>query len=138
MTPTLRMPTIGRLLSGAAMTLAALFVLAATPAAAKNPATINMKGSQHPYGCFLSGGASGLSVNLHTTGKIHTISNPGGLTKLRCQFKIPAAARPKKPITKRGFACGIFLPGGASKFTTKTRAHSTPGGNATLDCIVRM
>jgi hypothetical protein len=135
-THSLRMP--GRFLSAATVAIATLFVIAATPAAAKSPATINMKGSQHPYGCFLSAAASGLSVNLHTTGRIHTIKNPGGLTKLRCQFKIPAAARPKKPITKKGFVCGIFLPGGASKVTSNTRAHSTPGGNATLDCIVRM
>lgn len=132
------MSTTGRFLSGAVMAVAALFVLAASPAAAKGPATINLKGSQHPYGCFLSSGASGLSVNLHTNGKIHTINNRGGLTKLRCQFKIPASARPKRPITKTGFTCGIYLPGGASKVTKRTRAHSTPGGNATLDCIVKL
>ncbi len=121
----------------AAAMIAALLTLGVTPAAAKSPATINLKGSQHPYGCFLSAGASGLSVNLHTNGKIHTIQNPGGMTRLRCQFKIPPRARPKRPITRRGFSCGIFIPGGGSVGTTNTRAHSTPGGNATLECVVK-
>lgn len=130
------MPALGRLLAGTAIAVAALGAWAVTPAAAaSNNAAIHLKDLDHPVGCYLPAFASGLSVDLHTNTGISTVHTKSGNTKLICHFNIPAAGKPAKVIKKAGFACGIFLPH-SSAVTSNTKADSTPGGKAKLECEI--
>ena len=95
-----------------------------------NQAAITLKDKEHPVGCSAFG--------LQTSDQIHTVSTPSGNTKLVCHFDVPEAQRPKSAEDKSGFACGIFLPGGASKLTTDSSFKMTPGGKAKLECTVKL
>ncbi len=110
--------------------LAVVGAVGATQARAQNAnAAITLKDKEHPVGCYAFG--------LHTTDRIHTVSNAGGMTKLTCHFNIPEGQRPTKVETQTGFGCGIFLPHG-SKFTNDTSFTKNPGGEAKLECTLKL
>ena len=102
---------------------------AATAHADSSSAAITLKDKEHPVGCSAFG--------LHTNDKIHTVSTPSGNTKLICRFDVPEAQRPAKVQEKNGFPCGIYVPGG-SKSTTDSSFQMTPGGQAKLECTVKL
>jgi hypothetical protein len=117
---------------GVSLALMGVLGIAASHARADadHPAAITLKDKEHPVGCRAFG--------LQTSDKIHTVSTPSGNTKLTCHFNVPEGQRPPSTQEKNGFACGIFLPNGATKITNDSSFQKTPGGQAKLECTVKM
>lgn len=108
----------------AAMTLQV--ALLTTPAMAdNNAATVNKDLS---CGGFVPGSIP--TVSLFTT-EGHSVVTSSGNTSLTCHFDIPAGQEPSKATHAEGFLCGTFL-----GVTTDSRMVATPGGTATLTCVI--
>jgi len=118
-------------LGAAVVLVGATFVVSdiRVASADNEPAAITLKDKEHPVGCM----AFGLQTN---TG-IHTVATPSGNTKLICHFTVPEAQRPKTMDRRSGFLCGIYLPTG-NKYTNDSYFQSTPGGQAKLECTVKL
>lgn len=117
-----------KVLAGA-VAAAAIAVALSAPISANNAAV-----RIDDAGCFAfvpteSGGVGPL---LFAPAGDHTVSTHGGITKLVCHFDIPAGDEPARATRAQGFLCGTFF-----GFTTDTKMVASPGGRATLTCMIK-
>lgn len=112
---------------------AAIAVALTAPTSANNAA---VRIDDFGCGAFVPTENGGIGTPLVAAAGDHSVSTHGGITKLVCHFDIPAGDEPAR-ATRADFGTTGLLCGTNGGSTADWKLVATPGGRATLTCMVK-